>query len=459
MINAIRRLHPRCRLLLAGLLTSSLLASLPVHADPRSDTISFAMRDVPIAEAMEMLARRERLNILLSEDITGNVSFNIYGMTIDDAIVAIADAAGYAVEKRNGSYFIVDRDEAGKYSLSELTQVRTFRLQYGDPAGIEAILQPYLSSYGKVTVAQERRMISVEDRPEFLDRIARMLVDLDQDPRQILIEAKILEISLSGEDSYGIDWSDFFSSRGRDGQLGTRGLANAGSSSATGFFLTLGDDELDLVLNMLEERGRVQTLSTPKLLALENQEASVIIGDRRGYQVTTTINQITTESIEFLESGVILKVTPQVDSDNMVLLDVHPEVSTGTVDSNGIPSQVTTEVTTQLIIPSGRTVFIGGLMKHTAALNRAGVPVLRRIPGVRRLFSNEERTNVNSETIVLITPYVVDDYEGEWNVKPRNKVSGAEAEVAATATELELEKDRFGGARSDDLTSAPISGD
>jgi type II secretory pathway component GspD/PulD (secretin) len=191
-------------------------------------------------------------------------------------------------------------------------------------------------------------------------------------------------------------------------------------------------------------------------LALENQEASVIIGDRRGYQVTTTINQITTESIEFLESGVILKVTPQVDSNDMVLLDVHPEVSTGTVDSNGIPSQVTTEVTTQLLVPSGRTVFIGGLMKHTEALNRSGVPVLRRIPGIRRLFSNEELTDVNSETIVLITPYVVDNLDAQWNSKPLDKVRDADADAAAAATRLEAEKDRFGGSKTE--AAAPGSG-
>ncbi len=454
MIEALPGYLGLSRNLRASVLALLLLVLTPGHTQARDETISFAMRQVPIAEAMEMLARRERVNILLSEEITGDVSFNIYDMTVDEAIIAIADAAGYAVEKRNGNYFIVDRDEAGKYALSELTQVRTFKLQFGDPAGIENILLPYLSSYGKVTVAQERRMISVEDRPEFLDRIAAMLRDLDRDPRQILIEAQILEITLNSEDSYGIDWADLFSSRGRQGELGTQGLADAGSSSTTGFFLTLGDDELDLVLNALEERGQVQTLSTPKLLALENQEASVIIGDRRGFKVTTTINQVTSETIEFLESGVILRVTPQVGVDDTVLLDVHPEVSTGTVDSNGIPSQVTTEVTTQLLVPSGRTVFIGGLMKHTTALNRAGVPVLRRIPGIRRLFSNEELTEVNSETIVLITPRVVNDFNGEWNASPTKKVEQAQSDVAVIVEEIEADNARFGGSKSKDAAAA-----
>ena len=163
-------------------------------------------------------------------------------------------------------------------------------------------------------------------------------------------------------------------------------------------------------MNALRSEGRVRTLSTPKLLALEKQESSVIIGDRRGYAVTTTINQVTTESIEFLESGVILRVTPSVDDSGEIMLDIHPEVSTGTIDPNtGIPSQTTTEVSTQMIVADGQTIFVGGLIKHTIDESKQGVPVLGDIPGVGRLFSNRRKTNLNTETVVLITPTIIQD--------------------------------------------------
>ena len=103
--------------------------------------------------------------------------------------------------------------------------------------------------------------------------------------------------------------------------------------------------------------GRVRTLSTPKLLALEHEEAEVIIGDRIGYRVTTTINQVTTESIEFLESGIILNVQPYVDRNGRIMMDIHPEVSTGTITNDGMPNQTTTEVTTQLLADDGQTIF------------------------------------------------------------------------------------------------------
>ena len=416
--------------------------SVAVSQEP-ARRISLAMTETPLAEVMNMLSQQERVNILMSDDVDVQVSFNLFDVTVEEAIEAIANAAGFAVERRGGNYFIIDRDDAGRYATSNLTQVRTFQLQYADPNELETMLSPYLSEIGELSVLPERKLLTIEDGPDFLARFERLILEIDHAPQQILIEAKILEIALSSEDSYGIDWSDLFTIRDSAGIFGTQGLINAGSASSTGFFLTLADEQLELLFNALEARGSVRTLSTPKLLALENQEASVIIGDRRGFQVTTTINQVTSETIEFLESGVILRVTPQVDPDGKVMLDVHPEVSTGTVDANGIPSQVTTEVTTQLLVPSGRTVFIGGLIKHTSALSQDGVPFLRRVPGIRRFFSNEEATEVNSETIVLITPYIVDDFDADWNAEPVGRVGAAERDVEVEAELIEIDLARF----------------
>lgn len=412
-------------------------------AEPKPGHITLSMQQTPLAEVMGMLSRQERVNILMSDQVEATVSFNLYEVTVPEAIEAIASAAGYAVEYRGGNYFIVEPESAGRYTTSNLTKLKTFRIQYADPAELEATLTPYLSEYGTLRVVPAERLVAVEDTPAFLARFSQLISDIDQPPQQVLIEAKILEVTLTAEDSFGIDWSDFFSSGERVGAYGTRGLAGAGTSGSAGFFFTLTDPDIDVALNALEDRGRVRTLSTPKLLAINNQEASVIIGDRRGFQVTTTINQVTSETIEFLESGVILRVTPKVDGAGKVLLDVHPEVSTGTVDSNGIPSQVTTEVTTQLLVPSGQTVFIGGLMKHTSNLNRSGVPVLGRIPGVRRLFSNEEATEVNTETIVLITPHIVGELGAEWNKSAVTEVEAAQEIVDATSEQISDEVDAF----------------
>jgi len=262
----------------------------------------------------------------------------------------------------------------------------------------------------------------VEDTPEFVERIAALVKSVDRQPMQILIEARILEVTLNSEDSYGIDWANFFETGDGTGEFGTQGLEGVGSSRSKGLFFEIARSDVTVMLSALEQDGRIRTLSSPKLLALENEEASVIVGDRRGYSVTTTINQVTTESIEFLESGVILRVTPHVDSEGRIMMDIHPEVSTGVVDASGIPSQATTEVTTRLLVGSGETIFVGGLIKQTQTENRNGIPILGRIPGIGLLFSSREVTSINTETIVVITPRVVGQTVGPWSAKKESEV-------------------------------------
>jgi type II secretory pathway component GspD/PulD (secretin) len=397
------------------------------------------MRDTELAEVMEMLSRAERVNILLSEDVSAEVSFSLYDVPLSEAIRSIANAAGYAVERRNGTYFIVNRDEAGAYAASDLTEIRTFTIHYADPAQLQAMLSPYLSDYGQLTTLVESRILMVEDTPDFLDRIEALIDSVDREPMQILIEARILEVTLNAEDSYGIDWTNFFDSGDGTGIVGTRGLDGVGSSDSKGLFFEIARSDLTVALSALEQDGRIRTLSSPKLLALENEEASVIVGDRRGYSVTTTINQVTTESIEFLESGVILRVTPHVDSQGRIMMDIHPEVSTGVVDANGIPSQTTTEVTTRLLVSSGQTIFVGGLIKQTLTETRSGVPILGRIPGLGLLFSSREMTSINTETIVMITPRIVGEALGPWNSEQQSEVERRDRQLQKNAAGIDKE--------------------
>ena len=386
-----------------------------------------------------MLSRSERVNILLSQGVDGEVSFSLYDVPLSEAIRSIANAAGFTAELRNGTYFIVNHDEAGAYAHSDLTEIRSFNIHYADPAQLQEMLRPYLSEYGQLTAMIERKILMIEDTPEFLDRMSALIAQIDHQPKQILIEAKILEITLNSEDSYGINWSDVFQSDSSTGSYGTRGFDGAGNSGSSGVFFEIANTDLTASLSALEQNGRIRTLSTPKLLALENQEASVIVGDRRGFQVTTTINQVTTESIEFLESGVILRVTPHVDKEGRVMMDIHPEVSTGTVDANGVPSQTTTEVTTQLLVNSGQTVFIGGLIKQTVNETRNGVPLLGRLPGVGMLFSSRELTSVNTETIVMITPIVVSGSNNAWDTDPQQDIEMLDQRLQRGATAIDAE--------------------
>lgn len=374
-----------------------------VNADPSSksandEVISLSYQSTDISEVYETLSRQNKVNILLAAGVTGDVSVNLYNVTLEEAIHVIATSAGFAVQMIQDSYIISLQDNVGKDILGGMTEVRALKVQYSDVSAVESILKGYLSRYGKITSLIERKMLVIDDQPQFLTKIEAILAEIDKEPRQILIEAKILDISLTDDDEFGINWTKTTT----ESTFGVSGL----NAPATGAFFTLLNDNIDLKLNALSKKGRTRTLSTPKLLALENQEASVIIGKQLGFKTTTTINQVTTETVEFIDSGIILTVTPSIDNSGRILLNIHPEVSDGVLEA-GIPQLTTTSVTTQLLAEDGQAVFIGGLIKNTLSEVTEGIPILGDIPFIGRIFSNDSDKRNNTETVVIITPHIV----------------------------------------------------
>lgn len=415
-----------------------------VHADtpppPRQETISLTVRNTDIGEVFEMLSKQQRVNILLANGVAGQVTVNLYDVTLDFAIRNIADMAGYAVEMRNGAYVVLDRKDVGLSSPGGATQIKAFRVHYNNPTQLKEILSKYLSRFGKITVAQERNSIIIEDLPEYIAVAENILRTIDEQPRQILIEAKLLEITLDDSETFGINWSAIFT----EGGFGIQGFA---STTSPGFFAEVTSTNLDAYLNALNTRGRVRTLATPKLLAIENQESSVIIGDRIGYKVTTTINNVTSESVEFLESGVILKVTPTVDWQDRIIMKIHPEVSNGNI-AEGIPSQTTTEVTTQVVASDGQSVFIGGLIKTQETQTKSGVPLLSAIPIVGGLFKSTQNIFTNTETVVLITPYLLNGSAPPAGFEDINKAQADEKDINAGVSALENRVNNYLGPKS-----------
>ncbi len=405
---------------------TDLKASVPDDKYQVPSPISLSFRDIPIVEAFEMLSKKEQVNIVIEKGVSGNVSLNLYDVTLGEAITAMAEAGGYGIAHRHGGYVILSQKPDESITKKPETILRSFELQYAAPDKVKEILSQYMTDIGKATALPERKIIIVEDTAESLSRLEGILAKLDKQPHQILIEAKILEITLFDGEKFGLDWSKLFKgwvgdTNNTNISLGTSGLINATS----GFLFNLTSSEISVGLNALKERGRVMALSTPKLLTIENQEASVIIGDRQGYKVTTTIDQVTTESIQFLESGVILRVTPSVDAKGRILMSIHPEVSTGTI-SGGIPSQTTTEVISELFTNDGQPIFIGGLIRNSTEYTRNGIPLLSDIPLLGNLFANIDEKTISTETIVLITPHIVNETGDKLVLEETKKMNDAE---------------------------------
>ncbi len=143
-----------------------LVCSPPVLAGK----ISLSIEELDIREVMQMLSREQRMNIFVAEGVSGNVSVNLYDMDSAEAVKLIAESAGFVVEQRNDSFFVIDREDAGKLRQSDRLEVRAFKVQYASTSEVESILQEYVSEYGNIKALAENNMLVIEDLPSFLEK-------------------------------------------------------------------------------------------------------------------------------------------------------------------------------------------------------------------------------------------------------------------------------------------------
>ncbi len=161
----------------------------------------------------------------------------------------------------------------------------------------------------------------------------------------------------------------------------------------------------------METIGDTNVIATPRLTCLNKHRAEILIGTQQGYVNSTSQNLTsTTQAVAFLETGTQLRLRPFISNDGMIRMEVHPESSTGTVTLVGgftLPNKDVTEVTTNVMVPDGRTVIIGGLMREELDRTSNQVPLLGSLPGIGWLFRNKTETIQRHELIVLITPHIV----------------------------------------------------
>jgi type IV pilus assembly protein PilQ len=222
----------------------------------------------------------------------------------------------------------------------------------------------------------------------------------------VLIGARVLEVRLDNESSLGVDWASIFGAGEATVDLSTSGFSLTPESGSHGVFATIGSRDVTAFLDALREVVDFEALSAPQVLVLEGKEAEIIVGGKLGFYITTTTQTSTIQSVEFLDIGSLLTLTPIISDDGHIQMKIHPKVSDGVVE-NGLPSETTTEVTTQVLVADGETLFIGGLIRRRAQDSHSGVPLLGQIPYLGSLFGRHGDTAQRTEVVVLITPRVV----------------------------------------------------
>jgi len=302
-------------------------------------------------------------------------------------------------------------------------ETRVFTLDYLPVKDLEEKFAELVTKdVGSVKVDEITNKIALTDYPRRLDEIEKIMLAFDEKPLQVLIDAKIIEIRPSKKYYAGIDW-DYWIRKYFEVQTGfpipiPSGTTDKFSFGTIGVADPTQHGEFKAVMEFLEIFGETRVLSTPRILALNNQEAKILVGTKDVY-ITSSVAEIgdsavTTQEVNFVDVGVKLYVTPTINKAGYVTLKIRPEVSSSVREliraddkETEIPIVTTSEAETSVIVRDGVSIIIGGLRRITRSKEKRRVPVLGSIPILGAFFRSEKDEWSKDELVILLTPRII----------------------------------------------------
>jgi general secretion pathway protein D len=286
------------------------------------------------------------------------------------------------------------------------------------PGGVGAT-----SSEVRVIADKDTNTLLILASPGDYEIVESALRRLDVVRRQVLVEVLLAEVTLSDDLSLGLNY--FIHTRNNTsgalnlGQLPPNGPVLGTNNAVPGFsglqLINMTGGEVRAVLNTLGSDGRTTILATPNIMVLDNEKAEIKVGDRVSVQTQAQTGVTTTgvvNSYQYLETGILLDVTPRINSGGMVTLDINQEVSQPTapfIAGNPNPDVATRNAKTSVQVASGETIALGGLIRENKTRSTSGIPLLSKIPVVGALFGAQEYKRDRTELVLLITPKIVSD--------------------------------------------------
>jgi len=297
----------------------------------------------------------------------------------------------------------------------------------GGGAPIVTGIQP---STGGNSLSDHDHLI-IQDYESNLKIIDQIIQKIDVRPIQVLIEAVIVSVDLEHDKELGVNFAVVDNLATMLGTVGTGSalngnvgfnptqlltatgqLAQGALPDPNGFTGATNGIKFGFVANnvtgfvrALETIGSTKILASPRILVLNKQRAEIQLGARLGFQTLSQNFTSTIQQIQFLNTGTLLRLRPFVSDDGMVRMEIHPERSSGSVVNN-IPNQQTAELTTNVMVPDGATLVIGGLMEDEDDFQLQGLPGLSRLPVLGYLFGSRQKTEGRRELVVLLTPHI-----------------------------------------------------
>ena len=406
--------------------------------------------DVPLTDAIRNLARQSNLNFQFDPRVTTsnqpNVSIRFENVSAHEALQAVLDNYSLALVKEPKAKIarITIKDPKAEDPLV----AKIVQLKYADGSNLVGLVKTTLSARSTCIADPRTSQLIINTTEKELDGVLNLINTLDTATKQVLIEAKLIETSKSPSTIKGIDWSGTLANQkvsfGNNQQAGpvianesdNKPLATAwpklmldtakGFNPATAF---LDADGVTAVISFLNKDSDTEVVATPRAVTLDNQTATLAVTKAFPIlQITPgSANSPAGVSITYTNLGSILYVTPRIAADNNVSMKVVPELSNiDSKDEQIINGQLNTaniyairRIETSVMIPSGHTLVMGGLVNDSRNKSYTKVPILGDLPFVGLAFRKESKARIKQNLLIFITPTIVDDGDYQANTAGR----------------------------------------
>jgi type IV pilus assembly protein PilQ len=437
-------------------------------------TITLDVKDMELTDVLRMIADQSALNIIASKNVKGQVTINLQDIPVEKALEAIltVNNCGFVkegniiqvytlpelnqkeqfsqlytkvfriehvkavdlkqtlsslksgrgkmeIEPKTNTIVVTDTQDglsAIEKAIKEMDkkqETRVYKLSYAKPLELQKNLQSIIpAAEGDFLTDERTNSLVITASPLLLDKMDTLISNWDKQIPQVLIEAKILQISLDKNRFLGVDWQ-YQNPEKHTLNVGVTNLPlPTGVTSVDAFKIgVLSADDYAVTIRALEGRNESNLISSPRIVTLDNTEAKILIGSSEPYKVFhyDSEGHVTGDEVKFVEVGIKLTVTPKISQDGFITMNIRPEVSsatTGTADSSALAIN-TTEANAVMTVKDGNTIIMGGLIKDEKQEVIARIPVLGSIPLIKYLFQNKYTKTTKKEIIIFITPKII----------------------------------------------------
>ncbi len=349
-----------------------------------------------------------------------------------------SDIGKIVADEASGTLILIDIPEKLEFMKRTIKEIDApletvvYDLNYVKAADAKTQISLALTpGTGEVIVDERSGKAIISDLPQKMEKIKNLMKEIDEEARQVFIEADIIQITLSDSFKRGIDWEKVFNEGKLHGLdfVGYFPVSPALSSYQKISVGTVDGDKYKAIVNLLSTYGNTEILSQPRIAVVNKEESNIMVGVRDAY-VTQTLSQaesttVTSEQIEFVDVGIKLKVIPTIGKDGFITMKIKPEVSSvreivNTALNSRIPIVQTSEVESVIKVKDGVTVMLGGLLECTNTEEKTGIPVLSRLPVLGKIFGSRSKEKEKTELVIFITPHLIKGDTQRKGTEPEN---------------------------------------